>query len=241
MEFDNFTESYCSKLEAWPTFSIIHVFLYMTDKIPTEYHKWYYDNEVWAKTSFLGIHCLKSVSDMWNYQEIICAIQPSLIIEFGTFNGGSALYYSTILKLIKAHSKVFSVDIKHSAVPEIVLTNPHIELLECSSTDTKVADRITELRNEFPGSVFAIIDSNHEASHVLAEMKLLRPLLVAGDYLIVEDSNINGHPVLENWGDGPMEAIQQYFIDFPNDYERDILREKKFGFTFAPMGYLYRK
>ena len=47
-------------------------------------------------------------------------------------------------------------------------------------------------------------------NHVLAEMKLLRPLLSAGDYLIVEDSILNGHPVLPGWGPGPYEAIEAY-------------------------------
>src|SRR6202034_2364009 len=36
-----------------------------------EYHKWYYNTFVWKKTSWMGITCWKSVSDMWNYQEIL--------------------------------------------------------------------------------------------------------------------------------------------------------------------------
>ena len=44
-----------------------------------------------------------------------------------------------------------------------------------------------------PGNIFVIVDSDHTMSHVLAEMELLRPLLCAGDYLVVEDSDINGH------------------------------------------------
>jgi cephalosporin hydroxylase len=77
-------------------------------------------------------------------------------------------------------------------------------------------------------------------SHVLAEMKLLRPLLSAGNYLIVEDSNINGHPVLPRWGGGPYEAIEAYEHRFPNDYAHDRARENKFGCTFAPNGFLIR-
>ena len=51
---------------------------------------------------------------------------------------------------------------------------------------------------------FAILDSDHSMDHVLAETKLVRPLLAAGDYLLVEDSSVNGHPVLPGWGPGPI-------------------------------------
>lgn len=50
------------------------------------------------------------------------------------------------------------------------------------------------LQNEFPGKIFAILDSDHSMDHMLNEMKLLRPLLSAGDYLLVEDSMLNGTP-----------------------------------------------
>lgn len=75
--------------------------------ITRAYHLWYYNHEKWAQTSFLGVPCLKSVSDMWNYQEILTELQVGLIIEFGTYCGGSALYYSSILRLLQPNSRVF--------------------------------------------------------------------------------------------------------------------------------------
>jgi cephalosporin hydroxylase len=104
-----------------------------------------------------------------------------------------------------------------------------------------VADCIHRLRQEYPGPVFAILDSDHTKKHVLAEMRLLRPLLERGDYMVVEDSNINGHPILPGWGEGPMEAILAYEQAFPDDYTHDTGRETKFGITQAPKGYLIRR
>lgn len=209
--------------------------------IETQYHLWYYNSGVWNETEFLGIKCLKSVSDMWNYQEVIHRMSPSLVLEFGTNWGGSALFFSIILQSVNPNSKVFSVDISHDHLDPNLLGNTHIEFMKSSSTDPRVAGRIAELREEFPGPVFAILDSDHSKSHVLAEMEILRPLLKRGDYVIVEDSNINGHPVLPSWGDGPYEAIESYFERFPNDFRRDKERERKFGFTFAPRGFLIRQ
>jgi len=75
---------------------------------------------------------------------------------------------------------------------------------------------------------------------MLKEMKLLRHVLARGDYLVVEDTNINGHPVLPGWGPGSYEAIEAYEHEFPDDYTHDVAREQKFGFTFAPRGFLIR-
>ena len=85
------------------------------------------------------------------------------------------------------------------------------------------------------------MDSDHSKAHVLEEMKLLRPVLVTGDYLVVEDSNVNGHPVLPWHGPGPFEAVSEYFEQHPDDYIYDTARESKFGFTFATRGFLIRR
>jgi cephalosporin hydroxylase len=181
------------------------------------------------------------VSDLWNYQEILWNLKPRLVIEFGVYSGGSSFYFSKILGLVRPDSKVFSVDVTLSLVPQEIREDPRIEFFECSSADPKVALRIEDLRRTYPGPVFIILDSDHSAPHVYNEMMLLRGVTRPGDYLIVEDSNINGHPVLPDWGPGPFEAMEKYMAQFPNDYAHDEAREKKFGFTFATRGFLIRQ
>ena len=221
--------------------SILAIFFYQpTGSEPEEYHKWYYNTFVWKKTSFMGVTTRKSVSDMWNYQEILFDLKPSLVIEFGTNQGGSALFFATIMKRIGQPFKVLSVDITHKHLDPTARRDPDILFVESSSTLPTVAEQIQRLKSEFPGKIFAILDSDHSMDHVLGEMKLLRPLLSPGDYLLVEDSSVNGHPVLPGWGPGPYEAIEAYEREFPNDYTHDVARENKFGFTFAPNGFLIR-
>lgn len=57
-------------------------------------HIHYYDSKVWANgnTKWLGYPIQKYPSDLFLYQEIIYDIQPDVIIECGTCNGGSALF-----------------------------------------------------------------------------------------------------------------------------------------------------
>lgn len=206
-----------------------------------EYLKWYFGTMVWQQTTWLGINCWKSVTDLWNYQEILFSLKPTLVIEFGTRFGGSAVFYTSILRLIGQPFKVLSVDISFDALNPAARGYPEIEFVESSSTVPAVAERIRQLKSEFPGRVFAILDSDHSKDHVLAEMKMLRPLLCAGDYLLVEDSCVNGHPIMPGFGPGPYEAIEAYEREFPDDYTHDHGRENKFGWTLAPNGYLVRR
>lgn len=207
---------------------------------PEAYHRWYYDQKVWERVHWMGVPCLKSVSDMWTYQEVIHRLRPTLIVEFGTRFGGAALYFATIGELARPGCRVFTVDADHTDLHKDVLAHPAIETALARSTDPEVIARLRELRKSSPGPMFAILDSDHAKRNVLAEMKALRDVLTTGDYLVVEDSNINGHPVLPGWGEGPWEAIQEYLSEYPGDYERDIETEQRFGFTFAPHGFLQR-
>jgi cephalosporin hydroxylase len=205
------------------------------------YHEWYYSQRVWQTTKFLGVVAFKSVSDMWNYQEILTDLAPSLVLEFGTCCGGATLYFAEILKLICPRFKVLSVDIDMSNVADRVRRHDDIELVHADTTDDAVANRFQQLRGLYPGKAFCIVDSDHRKEHVLKELAVLRGLTQPGDYIVVEDSNINGHPVLPDWGLGPYEALQEYLERFPDDYFRDTARENKFGFTFAPNGFLIRR
>jgi cephalosporin hydroxylase len=209
--------------------------------LASDYHRWYYDTGVWRSTRWMGAIAQKSVSDMWNYQEILASLRPSLIIEFGTGYGGSALFFAAVMRQIGKPFRILSVDINGTNIHDAAKNDADIALMQASSSDPSVAERVKELKAEYPGQIFAILDSDHRKEHVLAEMLLLRPLLAPGDYLIVEDSNINGHPVLPSWGDGPFEAIQEYTRRFSDDYRWDKERELKFGFTFAPRGFLVRR
>ena len=72
------------------------------------YHKWYYERDrVWIRTRFMGISTMKSVSDMWNYQEIITDIKPAIIVEFGSFAGGSAIFFNLIGRAVNPSIKIF--------------------------------------------------------------------------------------------------------------------------------------
>lgn len=204
------------------------------------YHRWYYDTEVWERVRFLGVPALKSVSDMWNYQEIISELRPALIVEFGTRFGGAALFFSLIGRAVNPALRVLTVDVSHVDVHPRVRQDPAIHFMSCSSTDPAVAATVRALRGDDRAKAFFILDSDHRKAHVLAELESLRAVSHEGDYVVVEDGNINGNPVLPGWGEGPSEALATYHERYPADYRVDAAREAKFGFSFAPGGFLVR-
>jgi cephalosporin hydroxylase len=61
-------------------------------------------------------------------------------------------------------------------------------------------------------------------------------MVTEGSYLIVEDTNVNGHPVFQLHGAGPMEAVEK-FLQETKEFSADREREK-FFITFNPKGYL---
>ncbi len=212
----------------------------LSSSAPERYHQWLYSNEINRGLTMLGRQVMKYPPDLWNYQEILYDLHARLVVEFGSLAGGSALFFKMVLSQIHQDFRILSVDIDHSRIDDVLRSDPRIEFFTASSTAPAVAVRIAELRREFPGPAFFILDSDHRAPHVLGELKLLRDVTSPGDYVVVEDGEVNGHPVGPEHGPGPYEAIEAYEREYPGDYAHDRERERKFGFTCATNGFLRR-
>jgi cephalosporin hydroxylase len=202
------------------------------------YFKWYYDTGVWKGVQYRGVRTLKSVSDMWIYQEIIHDLDVQWIIETGTRHGGSALYFADLLALRGARGKVVSIDV--DAASNWVTEHPRIEFLYGDSAAPDMVRLVESMLNEPRGRLFVILDSDHSRDHVLRELHAYVPLMRSGDYLVVEDTCINGHPVRPEFGPGPWEAVEQFLADRPGVLRHDAGREAKFGFTCAPRGFFIK-
>lgn len=200
--------------------------------IVDKFHWLYYDSEVWKKTYWLGIECVKCPLDLWVYQEIISDLKPDIIIETGTYKGGSALFLASICDLVGKGS-IIAIDIKKQITPK----HERIRYIIGSSTDKQIINKIQYLINN-KENVMVIIDSDHSKEHVLKELKIYSEFVSVSSYLIVEDTNINGHPVHPNFGPGPMEAVDEFLRNNIN-FVRDKNKEK-FFLSFNPRGFLRR-
>ena len=108
------------------------------------------------------------------------------------------------------------------------------------SAAAPMAEQAIALLPATRGPLFLILDSDHARDHVLRELRTWVPRLHAGDYLVVEDTIVNGHPVRPEHGPGPMEAIADYLAEAPGLLAHDAAREAKFGASFAARGHYIR-
>ncbi len=204
----------------------------------SRYFRWFYDQGVWKRMHYRGVRILKVPSDLWNYQEIFAEHRVEWVIETGTRHGGSALYFADLLQLNGAPGRVISIDLDEDA--NTVKAHPRIDFLLGDSASQAMAQRVRGILPGQRGTLFAILDSDHAKSHVLRELEAFLPLLRKGDYLVVEDTCVNGHPVRPEFGPGPYEALEEFLRKHPDQFVHDHAREAKFGFTAAPNGYLIK-
>jgi cephalosporin hydroxylase len=154
-----------------------------------------------------------------------------VIVEAGTWKGGSALYMAGLMDGI-GHGKIITIDIEKQ--PNLPV-HPRIQYLLGSSTAPEIVEKVKSGIGP-QDKVMVVLDSDHRSPHVSKELLIYSKIVTKGSYLIVEDTNINGHPVWPDFGPGPMEALRGYLKDH-SDLEIDKSREK-FYVTFNPSGYL---
>ena len=205
-------------------------------EIVQQFHELYYNEGLtnggtWRSTYWMGARAEKCPLDLWVYQEILNEIRPEVIVETGTAAGGSALFLACMCDLLGT-GRVLSVDI---ATRPDVPQHPRIHYLMGSSTDDAMFRQVQALVGDGT-PVLVILDSDHSMMHVLRELELYSPLVTPGSYLIVEDTNVNGHPVYRDHGPGPMEALDEFLRRRP-PFTIDSSREK-FFLTQNPRGFL---
>jgi cephalosporin hydroxylase len=207
-----------------------------------DFHRLYYERGAHANygrglhadTTYHGHEAHKCPLDLWIFQEILHDVRPGLVIEIGTYLGGTTLFLAHQLELL-GHGRVLSIDNRDLPRP----AHPRIGYLLGNSQDAHILASVREAAAAIaPSPVLVIHDGDHRYAAALADLESYAPLVTCGSYLIVEDTNVNGHPVLAGWGPGPWEAVATFLQRHP-EFEPDPAREK-FLMTYNPGGYLRR-
>ena len=193
---------------------------------------------------WLGIPVLQYPSDLLSYQELIANVRPDVIIETGTSAGGSAVYFSMLLEVLKPAARVVTVDILPALwqrtlaerSPELARLFAHIAFVEGGSTEPETLRRVSaHLR---PGDkVLVLLDSAHSKEHVLAEINAYAPLVTVGSYLMVTDTHLDGTHWVDH-AEGPMAATRAFLTTHP---EFQVAAEwNRFFLSACPGGFLRR-
>ncbi|MFT5824254.1 MAG: cephalosporin hydroxylase [Crocinitomix sp.] len=180
---------------------------------------------------YKGVKCLKCPFDYVIYQMIVNEVNPDLIIEIGTNEGGSTLYLADLLEL-QGNGTVHSIDIKDDC-PKKVKEHGRIKLF----TDGWESYDLN-LTREFK-KILVIEDSSHQYENTLGAIKKFNSIVTIGSYLIVEDGIIDDLGRAKEFNGGPLKAIKEFLTENLN-FSIDQRWIDFFGnnATFNPMGYL---
>ena len=147
------------------------------ESLAREFTSVYHDlkDQTFATTTWLRVPLVKTATDILTFQQIIAETRPELIVETGVYVGGSALLFASVQEMMGIDGRVIAVDIDLSMVNDRVREHPRIELIEGSSTDPEIVERI---RSAAGGKrVMVDLDADHRAHHVLEELHLYSPLV----------------------------------------------------------------
>lgn len=193
---------------------------------------------------WLGFKIIQIPQDIMGMQQIIWKLKPDLIIETGIAYGGSLIFFASMLELI-GKGEVVGIEINiypenKKRILEHELSK-RITILEGSSTDNKIVEKVKELANN-KKNILLCLDSNHTHNHVLSELRSYSSLC---DYIIVEDTGIEDLPneLIGNrpWrrGNSPKSAVYE-FLNENKNFVIDKEIENKIMISGHPDGYLRR-
>ena len=199
----------------------------------------FYTTGVANNLHWKGVPILKNPCDLWVNLEILYKLKPSVIIETGTHMGGSALFYTEMCRLYGFSPTYITIDIQQKATYDTKAQE--IIPIQGYSTDPKIAEQVRQIVKEKApaGShVMVMLDSDHSEANVTNEIELYKDLVTVGSYLLVEDTNVNGHPSMLRHGPGPWESVEKLLAK-DDRFEVDTACQK-FMLTFNPRGWLKR-
>ena len=139
--------------------------------------------------SWFGRPVIQLPEDMIRMQEVIYKLQPDIIIETGVAQGGSLVFYASLMQAMDK-GRVIGIDIEIRPHNRTALeAHPlfhRIELVEGSSTDKNIVADVKGMvkANE---TVLVILDSNHTYEHVFNELKSYSSLVPVGSYIVATD------------------------------------------------------
>lgn len=197
---------------------------------------WANNKATFFPNRWAGVLCWQNPFDVWIIQEVIGETRPDVIVETGTLAGGGAVLWASLLKMF-GDGRVITIDVNKEwhAFADTHPLAERITFVTGSSTDPDLVAQIAESCTS--ERVMVILDSDHTAAHVTAELDLWAPHVTPGCYLIVEDGFVTY--VEPELCPGPLEATLDWLPAHP-EFEVDTTRERM-GFTFAPSGFLRRR
>lgn len=219
---------YAKKLSVFPKTYIKHT----VDESNINLHDVYNGH---FRVQYKGVPYLKCPMDYVLYQMLIMDIQPDLIIEVGTLNGGGALYYADLLYLL-GKGEVHTINLHNEVYDQKVFNHGQIKFFY-EGFDAYDIEKNTKGFNK----ILVIDDASHTYEDVLKTLNKFSSVVSKDSYFIVEDGVVSFTGAADRYGGGPRKAIEE-FLQSNEDFiiDRNLCDFFGTNATFNPDGYLKR-
>lgn len=191
------------------------------------------------RTRYRNRAFVKSPFDVVIYMQLLERLRPATVIEIGSWQGGSAVWFADVLTAMGVHPRVVSVDIQ----PPTGISDPRIQFVAGNALDLGAA-LAPELLASLPRPWLVSEDSAHTMESSLAVLRFFDQHLRAGEYIVVEDGVLSDlpEPVYRQYGHGPNRAVFQFLLERGQAYEIDASLCDLYGsnVTYNPNGWLRR-
>lgn len=213
-----------------------------------------------AHSIFAGVFIQKLPTDMWCYQQVIHDLRPQYIVDLGSSQGGSAVWFASMMKLFEIPGKVITVDLaleqaywlskrraEEAAKRLKVEDKIDWNYVSGGSKNEMVREKVQRLCADAPCMI--ISDSDHDYEHTYYELEWYANHVGVGQYLVVEDTNIYGwngwlninDPNQDGLKKGPMEAANDFELAHMADFARTDWCSKHYGLSHTPNGWFFRQ
>jgi cephalosporin hydroxylase len=200
---------------------------YWTDRLHQHHHD-----------TYKGRALVKLPEDMRTYQHVIEDSRPEVIVELGTYDGGSALWFADQLDVLcgvkTARPTVITVD-RAIRGRSIQVDDPNIAFIHGDLGDTDVASRVSALVDGRRAMV--VEDAEHTDRCTTAALELYSGLVSPGCYFVVEDAIVDDPDLaLAGWGGGGVAHAISRFIEHHEEFTQEYL--EPYGLTMHFGGWL---
>lgn len=131
--------------------------------------------------SYKGLINLKPAIDLVLYSNLIWELQPRAVLEFGSLQGGSALWFSDQLDSMCGGGEVHSFELCHKCISPRA-SHPRLRFHYADLRDLSTLDKAFLENLPHP---WLVVDDAHENLEKL--VPFIAKFMVRGDYYVVED------------------------------------------------------
>ena len=187
---------------------------------------------------YRGVPMIKNPFDFAIYPLLLWDVKPRTIVEIGSKDGGSAIWFGDLMDNFGIDGHVYSLDVVR------VTTASHKRVTFLEANGRELEKTLTEeFINSLPRPLLVIEDADHTYETSSAVLKFFHSYLRGEEYIVIEHgiiSDLNQDPTTNS---GPHRAIKEFIANNPGVYDSQSKYSDFFGYnyTWGTNGFLKKK